>query len=281
MNEIIALPAEQPPVQWQRAPLAASDYQQLAEAVQFLENPGLAARLSNYIGMPVEKALANLPEDWVKPITRLTREALNRSLDAALLTLSAQSTRRVPKRSHKFLVGLSGAVGGSFGIASLAVELPISATLMLRAIAATAREHGEDLQDPRAKLACLEVFALGGKSRADDAADTGYYAVRAFLSKSLEESAKHLLRKGLAKEGAPALVRFLNAVAQRFSIQVTQKFAMQAVPAVGAVSGATVNLIFIDHFQKTAHAHFTIRRLERIYGRDRIQQTYEGLSSAG
>ncbi|GAB4363801.1 MAG: EcsC family protein [Methylohalobius crimeensis] len=281
MNEIIALPAEQPPVQWQRAPLAASDYQQLAEAVRFLENPGLAARLSNYIGMPVEKALANLPEDWVKPITRLTREALNRSLDAALLTLSAQSTRRVPKRSHKFLVGLSGAVGGSFGIASLAVELPISATLMLRAIAATAREHGEDLQDPRAKLACLEVFALGGKSRADDAADTGYYAVRAFLSKSLEESAKHLLRKGLAKEGAPALVRFLNAVAQRFSIQVTQKFAMQAVPAVGAFSGATVNLIFIDHFQKTAHAHFTIRRLERIYGRDRIQQTYEGLSSVG
>ncbi|XSG85034.1 MAG: EcsC family protein [Methylohalobius sp. ZOD2] len=281
MNEIIALPAEQPPVQWQRAPLAASDYQQLAEAVRFLENPGLAARLSNYIGMPVEKALANLPEDWVKPITRLTREALNRSLDAALLTLSAQSTRRVPKRSHKFLVGLSGAVGGSFGIASLAVELPISATLMLRAIAATAREHGEDLQDPRAKLACLEVFALGGKSRADDAADTGYYAVRAFLSKSLEESAKHLLRKGLAKEGAPALVRFLNAVAQRFSIQVTQKFAMQAVPAVGAVSGATVNLIFIDHFQKTAHAHFTIRRLERIYGRDRIQQTYEGLCTVG
>ncbi|WP_022950197.1 EcsC family protein [Methylohalobius crimeensis] len=281
MNEIIALPAEQPPVQWQRAPLAASDYQQLAEAVRFLENPGLAARLSNYIGMPVEKALANLPEDWVKPITRLTREALNRSLDAALLTLSAQSTRRVPKRSHKFLVGLSGAVGGSFGIASLAVELPISATLMLRAIAATAREHGEDLQDPRAKLACLEVFALGGKSRADDAADTGYYAVRAFLSKSLEESAKHLLRKGLAKEGAPALVRFLNAVAQRFSIQVTQKFAMQAIPAVGAVSGATVNLIFIDHFQKTAHAHFTIRRLERIYGRDRIQQTYEGLCSVG
>jgi hypothetical protein len=38
-------------------------------------------------------------------------------------------------------------------------------------------------------------------------------------------------------------------------------------PVVGAVGGAAVNLIFMNHFQRIAEGHFTIRRLERIYGR--------------
>lgn len=275
MNDIMVLPTSSVP--WKRAHLAAEDYQRLAEAVWFLENPSLVARLSNYIGMPVERALASLPEAWGEPITRLTRQALGKALEIALWTVP----NRASCSTHKLLASLSGAFGGSFGIASLALELPVSATLMLRAIAATARELGENLDDPEAKLACMEVFALGGKAKTSEATETGYYAVRAFLSKSLEESIRHLMRKGLAKEGAPALIKLIDAIAQRFSVQVTQKFALQAVPAVGAVSGATVNFIFMDHFQKAAKAHFTVRQLERLYGRDRIQKAYELLRSDG
>lgn len=268
-------------LEWQRPPLTAAELQALEKAVRQLENPGLAARLSHYIGMPVEKALSGLPEELVEPITRLTQEALSKALDAALLTLPGEGRAPSRRSVHKIMAGFSGALGGSFGIASLALELPVSATLMLRAIAATAREHGEDLADPRARLACLEVFALGGKSRADDGAEVGYYAVRSFLAKTLEESAKHLLKKGLTKEGAPALVKFLHAVAQRFSVQVSQKFALQTLPAIGAVSGATVNILFMDHFQRTAQAHFTIRRLERLYGRERIRRLYDEIRRVG
>ncbi len=278
MNQIVALP-EQVPVQWRQAPMTAADYQALSEAMRLMENPGLTAKLSNYIGMPVEKALAMLPQNLVKPVTLITRQALGRAMDAALLTLPAEYTGPSNRMGHKLLAGLSGALGGSFGIASLALELPLSATLMLRAIAAIAREHGEDLDDPRARLACMEVFALGGKSRSDDNSDVGYYAVRAFLSKTLEESAKHVMKKGLAKEGAPALVKFINAVSQRFSVQVSQKFALQSLPAIGAVSGATVNVVFVSHFQEMAQAHFTIRRLERIYGQDRIRHVWKSLET--
>lgn len=280
MNELIEKPAEAL-LEWQHPPLSATELQALLEAVRQLENPGLAARLSHYIGMPVEKALAGLPEGLVKPVTRLTQEALSKALDAALLTLPVGGRKPSRRSVHAIMAGFSGALGGSFGIASLALELPVSATLMLRAIAATAREHGEDLDDPRTKLACLEVFALGGKSGADDGAEVGYYAVRAFLSKTLEESAKHLVKKGLTKEGAPVLVKFIHAIAQRFSVQVTQKFALQALPAIGAVSGATVNVIFMDHFQRTARAHFTVRRLERLYGRERIRRLYGEIRAVG
>lgn len=279
MNQIVALP-DAASIRWQRAPLTAADYQALSEAMELLEHPGLTARLSNYIGMPVEKALAMLPESLVKPVTLITREALSKAMDAALLTLPPESRFPSATMPHKVLAGLSGALGGSFGIASLAVELPVSATLMLRAIASIARENGENLSDPQVKLACMEVFAMGGKSSSDDNSDVGYYAVRAFLSKTVEESAKHVLKKGMAKESAPALVKFINAVAQRFSVQVSQKFALQSLPAIGAVGGASVNVIFLRHFQNMAQAHFTVRRLERIYGPDRIRQVYASLESS-
>ncbi len=279
MNDVTISSGDAYPFESQPGYLTFSDYQALIEAVRILENPGIAAKLSNYLGMPVEKALKSLPENLVKPVTQLTHEALSRALDGALITLPQARARSAyaPKAFHKLLAGTSGALGGSFGIASLAIELPISATLMLRAIALTAQEQGEDPCDPETKLACLEVFAFGGASETDDNSDIGYYAVRAFLSKTMEESAKHLVKKGLAKEGAPALVRFISAVSQRFSIQVSQKFALQALPAIGAVSGAAINVLFMSHFQAMAQAHFTVRRLERIYGKDQIRRCYNGM----
>ena len=38
-----------------------------------------------------------------------------------------------------------------------------------------------------------------------------------------------------------------------------------------------VNTMFISHFQDMARGHFSIRRLERRYGADAIQDTYQRL----
>lgn len=70
------------------------------------------------------------------------------------------------------------------------------------------------------------------------------------------------------------IVRLIEAVAQRFGIQVSEKAAAQSVPVVGAVGGATVNVLFMDHFQDMAQGHFVLRRMERKYGRDRVQAEY-------
>ena len=48
---------------------------------------------------------------------------------------------------------------------------------------------------------------------------------------------------------------------------------------IGALSGATVNVIFMDHFQKIAKGHFTLRRLERTYGSSNIRQHYATLAA--
>ena len=70
------------------------------------------------------------------------------------------------------------------------------------------------------------------------------------------------------------MVKLVNAVASRFSIPVSEKIIAQSIPAIGAIGGASINLLFIDHFQEMAKAHFTIRRLERAYGQDKIKQIY-------
>jgi hypothetical protein len=38
-----------------------------------------------------------------------------------------------------------------------------------------------------------------------------------------------------------------------------------------------VNLIFMSHFQRVAQGHFTIRRLERLYGPALVRRHYDDL----
>ena len=148
---------------------------------------------------------------------------------------------------------------------------------MLRSIGDVARSEGEDLAEPDTVLACLQVFALGGREGEVDAAESGYFAVRGMLAKSVAEAARFVAERGVLAEGAPVLVRFLAQVASRFGVVVTQKLAAQAVPVIGAIGGAAVNYAFIDHFQGLARAHFTVRRLERSYGKDAVRVAYERL----
>src|SRR5262249_30719630 len=104
-----------------------------------------------------------------------------------------------------------------------------------------------------------------------DRSEGGYFAVRGILAKTVSEAARFIAERGLVQEGSPILVRFLTQVASRFGVVVTQKVAAQALPIVGALGGAAVNYAFIEHFQDVARGHFTVRRLERAYGKDLVE----------
>jgi hypothetical protein len=95
------------------------------------------------------------------------------------------------------------------------------------------------------------------------------------LAKMVTEAGRFVAERGVLKEGAPILLKFVTKVAARFGLVVTQKVAAQALPVVGALGGAAVNYAFIAHFQNVARGHFTIRRLERGYGKERIQSEYD------
>jgi EcsC protein family len=153
--------------------------------------------------------------------------------------------------------------------------LPISTAVILRSIMDIARSEGENIRAVETQLACVEVFAIGSRSKADDSAEMGYYATRAALARSIAEAAKFIVEKSLAEESAPAIVRLIAKIAARLSILVSDKFVAQSVPVVGAVGGAVINLIFISHFQDAARGHFIVRRLERRYGAEEVHSEYD------
>lgn len=252
--------------------------EQLRRAKQLLENPGLTAKITNAIGKPIEKGIELLPEKWSQVVNDATKKSLETALDAALMTLGKKGQVESNDIWHKIAATATGAGGGAFGLPALVIELPVSTTIMLRSIADIARSEGEDIRLAESKLACLEVFAFGGRTSKDDAAESGYFAVRAALAKAVSEAAEFIAERGLVKEGAPMIVRLISQIATRFGVNVSEKAAAQAVPAVGAVGGALINLAFIDHFQDMARGHFTVRRLERIYGTEVVQSEYRKLN---
>ncbi len=162
--------------------ISPDDLAALGRAKKLLENPGFIARLADALGAPVEKLLNALPEKAATSIEQATKTALEKALKVAVATLSGDSGHEPSNIWHKIAVAATGAVGGAFGMPALAIELPVSTTIMLRSVADIARSKGEDLRAPEAALACIEVFALGGRSKSDEAAESAYYSVRVALA---------------------------------------------------------------------------------------------------
>ena len=260
------------------ATLSDADREALAAAVRRLEGQSLTARLAALASKPIALVQRALPATASTAVAKLTKHALERALNVALFSLRNRRIRG-GRKVHSGLACTSGAIGGAFGLAALAVELPISTTIMLRAIAAIAEQEGEDLSDPRTGLACLEVFALGGPATDETGAEADYFAIRAMLARGLMEIADFAMDKGAIQQGGPFLVRFLTQIAARFGIVVSQKVAAQAVAVLGALGGAAVNLAFIEHFQDLARGHFTVRRLERVYGIGPVRSEYNRLKA--
>ena len=257
--------------------LSTAEIRDLRSAKEILENPGLAAKVSNFVGTPIEQGLKKLPESWSAAVNDVARRSIEKALDIALLTMDRDAQISSSNWWHKLAVVATGAGGGAFGLPALAIELPISTTIMLRSIADIARSEGEDLHSPDARLQCVQVLALGGPSRGDDSTESGYFAARAALARSISEAAAHVAKKGLSQKGAPAIVKLITQVASRFSIVVSEKAAAQAVPVVGALGGAVINSLFIDHFQDMGRGHFIVRRLERLHGQEEIRRLYDEL----
>lgn len=250
----------------------------LQRACKMLEQPSLAAKLTGAIGAPIELGLEMLPEPWYDSLHGVVERAIHKALHGAIYSMGQKGPGRARERYHLLLAAGSGAAGGFFGLPGFVVELPVSTTLMLRSIGAIGREEGEDLQRVEAQAACVEVFALGGRSTLDDTAETGYYGVRAALASYMSTTLTHVATRGMEGSSAPALLKLIKAVSVPFGVSVSQRAATRLIPVIGASAGAAVNLVFMQHFQDTARGHFIVRRLERKYGPELVKAHYEQLA---
>ena len=267
------------------------DRADLQRAVELLEAPTLTARMASLVGTPLEFAVKALPKSVSGRIHGAVEAALYRSAQVALWSMDNAPGRGASTRWHKLAAATSGAVGGAFGFTALFLELPVSTTIMMRAVADVARSEGFDLAQPSVRQACLEVFALGGNSGKDDASETGYYLARGFTADVMRHLSAELagrtasgrgITTGLgSKEAGKWLAKLVERVASRFGVVVTEKFAAQAVPIVGAATGAALNTMFTDYYQDVARGHFIVKRLEQRYGEAAVREAYDRLARSG
>jgi hypothetical protein len=259
------------------ARLTREETEDLRRAIACLEGSSFAQRLTDTVGRPIGALSRNAPASARRVVARASEAALGAALKLALRTVNRNRAANPARRAHTLAAAASGAVGGALGLAALPVELSLSTAILMRSIAEIARDEGEDFSAPGAALACVEVFALGGKEEEETAFESGYFAIRAALAKSVSDSARFVAAQGLGAQSAPAVVRLLTRIGARFGVIVSEKAAAQAAPILGAIGGAAVNAAFAAHFQTLARGHFIVRRLERRHGPNLVAFEYRRL----
>jgi hypothetical protein len=101
------------------------------------------------------------------------------------------------------------------------------------------------------------------------------------LAKSVEEATKAIAKQGVKifeEKNAPALIKLIAKIAERFGVQVSEKAALEFIPVIGAVGAAAINYAFTDLFQMKARGHFIVRRLERKYGKETVEEIYKQIT---
>ena len=237
--------------------LGEAELEELAWAAERLNHgAGLVVRLADMMGGALGRTIRagvrglGLAPGLQDGMRALAAASLRRAFDVAVIGLP-QAPGRGRAAMSQAVVMASGAAGGFAGIAGFVPDATLTTLTIMREIARAAQREGESLIDPDTRRACLEVFALGGTRESGGEGEIGYLSTRFFLQ-------------------GQTLAALIGEVAGRYGVALSQKFGLQAVPVLGAIGGAALNAAFLVHYRGLARAHFTVRRLERRYGRTAV-----------
>lgn len=198
----------------------------------------------NRLGGKLEQKLVILPESLRSSVESLTLRALERAYGLA------GTADRLPDpkgRASMAAMMVSGAAGGVGGLPTAVAELPFTVTLLLSAIRREAEAAGLDPDHPWIRAEALRVLASGSPAEADDGIDTAFVSARLALN-------------------GPALQKLISTVAPKLATALGQKLAAQAVPVIGAVSGAAINAAFLRYYREMAAIRFALLALSEQHG---------------
>ncbi|MEM7074280.1 MAG: EcsC family protein [Pseudomonadota bacterium] len=218
--------------------LAEQRLDALADRYRKAGNIGI--QLLNAIGGQAESLLASLPAPVRDRLGDTTESALRLAMDTA--HRSRDLVAEQPGWLTRAITTTMGAAGGMGGLPSALAELPVTTTVLLRAIQDVAVEHGFDPAEAAIRYDCIEIFASAGPLEHDDGADLAFLSTRMTVT-------------------GPALQRLIASVSPRLAAVLGQKLAAQTVPVLGAAAGAATNYAYTRYYQQMAEVHFGLRRL--------------------
>jgi hypothetical protein len=227
------------------APPLDVDAEIKALAKRYRSANSVGMQLLNVVGGQAENLLERLPDSAKDKLEVAAERALRSALEAAGKTRGVVPDQR--GWLNTAVATAMGAAGGMGGLPSALAELPVTVTVLMRAMLGIAAEHGFDPEEPEVAQACLMVFASAGPLSEDDGADLGFVAARVSLT------------------GA-SVNALIARIAPRVGVVLGQKLAAQTVPVLGAAAGAAVNYAYTSYYQEMAHVQFGLWRLARDSG---------------
>ncbi|MCC1494882.1 EcsC family protein [Cognatishimia sp. F0-27] len=215
----------------------------LADRYRAADSLGL--QLLNMINKPADSLLERLPRKARENLETLTIRGLEAGMSAA-------SGTRVVVRDQADWVNTAtttaaGLVGGFGGLPTALAELPVTVTLLMRAVQGIAAEHGFDPDDLQTRKDTLLVFAASGPLVSDARIDMNFLASRTTLN------------------GVNVYVS-IGLIAPKLAAVLGRKLATQTVPVLGAGVAAATNYTYTSYYQQMAHVVFGLRRLAETTG---------------
>ena len=211
-------------------------------------------QLLNLIGGQAENLLDRLPKEMRARMGDGAEQALRMAMGAAQRSRGVVGEQ--PGWLSRVVTTAMGAAGGFGGLPSAMAELPVTTTILLRAIQDVAAEHGFDPSEESVQFDCIQIFAAAGPLDHDDGSDLAFLGTRVTVT-------------GAALQG------LISKVAPRLATVLGQKLAAQTVPVLGAAAGAATNYAYTSYYQQMAHVHFGLRRLAIEADRDHFELVEE------
>ena len=182
----------------------------------------------------------------------------------ALRTKDLKLSDKLANEVHNWAIGIASTEGvgsGIWGIYGLILDIPFIITFALRTIHKIGLCYGYRSKDEKGKQLILALLSAAGANTVSEKADAVkmLQVIDIMIAKqTLKTVTEKAVERQLAKE---AVIISMKNLGRQLGINISERKVMQAIPAIGAVVGASVNGWFINDVGWAARRAFQERWL--------------------
>lgn len=181
-----------------------------------------------------------------------------------LKTKNLEVSDQLANSVHNWAIGIAATEGGGSGAAGvigLAVDIPAVIVLALRTVHKIGLCYGYDCSSDLDQQFILGILSASGANsmKEKSGALTALRSIEVILARETWKSiGAKAAKQQMSKEGG---IIALRSLAKQLGIHLTKRKALQAIPVIGAVVGASVNGWFIQETGWAARRVFQERWL--------------------
>jgi uncharacterized protein (DUF697 family) len=252
------------------------------------QGPGFLNHLGDFLLIPAQGAAkALIPASVQDAVAKAIHKLLSGLSSAARLISNEGRIRyRIEEASNKHkdelraadevakhywkwnVVGGMGEGGatGALGLIGLAADVPALLTISLRLVQQIGICYGYDMKSREEQEYVMHVLRIGSTSslKAKMEALVGLEHIEQILLKvRWNKVSEALARKEISRI---SLLAAMRQFAQMLGLQLTRRKALQLVPVIGALTGASFNAVFVNDVSRTAFMLYRRRRIAELEG---------------